>query len=79
MSSAGSPRFDASTAAQQMLDLEAQAEQPSLSAQQRATTAVVDEPPTQTDQLPRLLTASSPSTPPNSPNSTAGASSSAPN
>lgn len=56
MSSADSPRFDATAAAQQMLDLEAQAEQPSLPAQQRAAIAVVHEPPTQPGQLPGLLT-----------------------
>lgn len=47
MSSADSPRFDATAAAQQMLDLEVQAEQASLPAQQRAVTTAVHEPPTQ--------------------------------
>lgn len=53
MSSADSPRFDATAAAQQMLDLEAQAEQPSLPAQQRAATTVVHEPSTQSGRPPR--------------------------
>ncbi|MFJ1838217.1 phage/plasmid primase, P4 family [Streptomyces sp. NPDC088175] len=56
MSSADSPRFDATAAAQQMLDLECQAEHPGLPAQQRAVTAVVHEPSIPSGRLPGLLT-----------------------
>ncbi|WP_381805326.1 phage/plasmid primase, P4 family [Streptomyces niveus] len=56
MSSADSPRFDATAAAQQMLDLEVQAAaQPALPAQQSAT-ALVREPAASAGRLPGLLT-----------------------
>jgi hypothetical protein len=56
MSSAESPRFDATAAAQQMLELEVQAGQPSVPAQQSTTRMVVQEPGLPSGQLPGLLT-----------------------
>ncbi|MFE2038618.1 phage/plasmid primase, P4 family [Streptomyces scopuliridis] len=57
MSSADSPRFDATAAAQQMLDLGVQGAQPSLPAQQStATAAAVHERAMPPGRLPGLLT-----------------------
>lgn len=56
MSSADSTRFDATAAAQQMLDLEVQTPQPSLPAQQNTASAAVHEPALPQGQLPGLLT-----------------------
>ncbi len=56
MSSADSPRFDATAAAQQMLELEVQTTQPSLPAQQNTASIVIHEPAMPKGLLPAMLT-----------------------
>ncbi|GLW19919.1 DNA primase/helicase [Streptomyces sp. NBRC 13847] len=57
MSSADSPRFDATAAAREILNLEIQTAQPSLPAQQNTASATtVDEPAPSSGTLPKLLT-----------------------
>ncbi|MFC8593178.1 hypothetical protein ACFWXA_34405 [Streptomyces atroolivaceus] len=56
MSSADSPRFDATAAAQQMLELEVQSTQPSLPAQQNTASIAIHEPAMPKGLLPAMLT-----------------------